>query len=258
MEHSGAHSAHEHHWESSWAPMAIAFGAMFLVPITFAAFLIYHMPLLGIVSAGIGVPLVLLGIAKWVHEGATMPSVLPGVAPAGIGVFIIGEILIFLSLFAGYWTMRITSSAEGTVWPPAGTPELDMALPLIMTVILVASSMTYHYGEVQFEHGRKSEFTLWLLVSIGLGGLFLACTAYEYTHLFHAGFTPSTNAFSFAFYSLTGFHGAHVLVGIAAFLVVLFGAMMTKISPMLVKATGIYWHFVDIVWFFVASQVYFW
>ena len=258
MQHTAAHAEHEHHWESSWAPMAIAFGAMFLVPIAFAAFFIYQIPLVAIVSAGVGAPLILLGIAKWVHEGATMPSVMPNIAPLGIGVFIAGEILIFLGLFAAYWTMRLSAGAEGAVWPPAGTPHMDLVLPLVMTAILVASSLTYHYGEVQFENGRKGAFGLWLLVSVALGLTFLACTGYEYTHLYHAGFTPATNSYSFAFYSLTGFHGAHVLVGVVSFLVILLGMMVVKISPMLVKVAGIYWHFVDLVWFFVASQVYFW
>ena len=256
--HTAAHSEHAHHWEFSWAPMAIAFGAMFLVPMAFSAYFVYAIPLLAIVFAGIGTPLVLAGIGKWVHEGATVPSAMPNISPLGVGVFIAGEILIFLGLFAAYWTMRLSSGMAGEEWPPAGTPHLNLVLPLVMTAILVASSLTYHYGETKFEHGDTASFRLWVVISIVLGALFLGCTGYEYVHLYHEGFTPATNAYSFAFYSLTSFHGSHVLVGLVSFLVILVGVSVSKVHPMLVKVAGIYWHFVDIVWFFVASQVYFW
>lgn len=247
--------AQEHHWEVSWAPMAISFGAMFLLPITFALYFVYNLPLAAVASAGIGTPLVLAGISKWIHEGATQHSAISNVSPVGVGVFIIGEIMIFLGLFASYWMMRLNS---GDAWPPAGTPHIDTRIPLIMTVILVASSMTYHYGEHLLKEGHKRSFMAWLVVSMILGAAFLGCTIYEYEHLIAEGFVPGTNQFSAAFYSLTGFHGSHVFVGIAAFLFILIGSMIGNVHMMLVKVAGIYWHFVDVIWFFVASQVYFW
>jgi cytochrome c oxidase subunit 3 len=250
-----AQAAHEHHWEVSWAPMAIAFGTMLLVPVTFALHLVYNLPLAAIASAGIGTPLVLAGIAKWIHEGATQHSAISNVSPVGVGVFIIGEIMIFLGLFASYWTMRLSA---GETWPPAGTPHVDTTLPLIMTAILVSSSITYHYAEHRLNEGHKGSFMAWLVVSMVLGAAFLSCTIYEYGHLFAEGFVPSTNQYSAAFYSLTGFHGSHVFVGIAAFLFILLGSMAGNVHKMLVKVAGIYWHFVDVIWFFVASQVYFW
>jgi cytochrome c oxidase subunit 3 len=260
--HSDTHAGeHEHHWETSWAPMAIAFGVLFLVPLPFALYLIYHQPLAAAVFAGVGAPLVLVGIGKWIGEGAGESGKgLPGdgLSPVGIGVFIAGEILIFLGLFAAYWTMRISSGAAGEEWPPAGTPEINMVLPLIMTVILVTSSMTYHRAEHHYEHGRKGAFMFWVLVSLVVGTVFLGCTVYEYNHLIHQGFVPGTNQYSAAFFSLTGFHASHVLVGLVSFIAILFAAMLGTAHEKLVKVAGIYWHFVDIVWFFVASQVYYW
>ncbi|MCP4780200.1 MAG: heme-copper oxidase subunit III [Hyphomicrobium sp.] len=253
-----ARATHEHHWEVSWAPMAVAFGVMFLIPLAFSAYFVYQRPLLAIICAGIGTPLVLAGVAKWIHEGATQHSAISNVSPVGIGVFIIGEILIFLGLFASYWTMRISSGAAGELWPPAGTPHINLVLPLFMTGLLVASSFTYHYGEHKLNDGRKGWFLVWLLVSIILGAGFLACTAYEYVHLFAEGFVPGTNQYSAAFYSLTGFHGAHVLVGLLAFAAILFGMIVGNVNKMFVKVAGIYWHFVDVIWLFVASQVYYW
>jgi cytochrome c oxidase subunit III len=257
--HEAHHGEHEHHWETSWAPMAISFGVLFLVPLAFALFVVYHMPLAAIASAGIGAPLVLAGIAKWIGEGSVESDMdLPGdgLSPIGIGTFIAGEILIFLGLFAAYWTMRLSTDAES--WPPAGTPEIGMVLPLIMTVVLVASSMTYHRAEHHYEADNKSGFIFWLIVSIVIGCGFLGCTFYEYGHLIHNGFVPGTNQYSAAFFSLTGFHASHVVVGLVSFIAILIAAMFGTAHKNLVKTAGIYWHFVDIVWFFVASQVYYW
>jgi cytochrome c oxidase subunit 3 len=253
--HDEGHAAHAHHWEMSWAPMAISFGTMFLVPLTFIFYFVYQNKFGAMVAAGLGTPLVLAGIARWVWEGATQHSAISNVSPVGIGVFIIGEILIFLGLFVSYWSMRL---AAGNAWPPAGTPEINQILPLIMTVILVTSSLTYHHAENLFEHGNVSGFRTWLVISVILGATFLGCTLYEYSHLSHQNFLPSTNQFSAAFYSLTGFHASHVFVGLASFLFVLYGSLQGYVHKMFVKVAGIYWHFVDVVWFFVASQIYFW
>ncbi len=256
--HVEAHATHEHHWEVSWAPMAVAFGLMFLVPIAFSAHFVYHEPLLAIISAGVGTPLLLIGVAKWTYEGAVQTPVKSEISPVGVGVFIIGEILIFLALFASYWTMRIGTGVAGQPWPPAGTPHINLLLPLFMTGLLVASSLTYHYGEHKLNDGRKGWFLVWLFVSIILGAGFLSCTAYEYEHLFAEGFVPRTNQYSTAFYTLTGFHGSHVLVGLLAFAAILFGMTIGNVNKMFVKVAGIYWHFVDVIWLFVASQVYYW
>ena len=251
-------AVHEHHWEVSWAPLLISVGVTLLVPLTFVSYLVYENTLLAIIFAGLGTPLVLAGVAKWIHEGATEKMAISGVADIGIGIFIISEILIFISLFASYWMMRIASGAAGEIWPPEGTPHINLVLPLIMTVILVASSVTYHMGEIAFEKGNIVGFRGWLALSIVLGVVFLGCTFYEYNHLFHEGFTPGTNSYSTAFYSLTGFHASHVLVGVLVFLMMLISVITSKVNGMFVKVAGIYWHFVDVVWFFVASQVYYW
>lgn len=249
----GHHEAH--HWEHSWAPALIALGATLVVPFGFTAFFVYNSPLLAAIVAGLGVPCILAGVAKWVHEGTTTIPLLADVAGKGLGVFIISEILIFLCLFASYWTVRLMAPS----WPPAGTPELNHVLPLVMTVILVLSSLTYHKAENELHAGSKAGFQKWVLVSIALGVLFLCCTGYEYTSLAHEGFGPSTNVFGSAFYSLTGFHASHVLLGGCSFVAVLLSSYAARpVNPVFAKCVGIYWHFVDLVWFFVASQVYFW
>lgn len=252
------HAVHEHHWGVSWAPIAVSFGVLFLVPIAFAAHFVYGRPLLAIGFIGAGTPLILAGVAKWIQEGSSQQLAISDISPIGIGIFIVGEILIFGSLFASYWTMRISSGTAGEVWPPTGTPHIDLILPLFMTAMLVASSLTYDRAEQKFDAGEKGRFLLWLLLSIVLGGTFLACTSYEYVHLFREGFTPATNSYSTAFYSLTGFHASHVLVGLLAFLAIFLAVLIGRPHRLFIKVVGIYWHFVDVIWFFVASQVYYW
>ena len=127
-----------------------------------------------------------------------------------------------------------------------------------MTVILVGSSITYHMGEMRFEAGDMGGFRKWLLLSIVLGLAFFGFTAFEYAHLAEQDFLPGTNSYSTAFYSLTGFHASHVLIGARSFVVMLVAVSRGPIHHMLVKGAGIYWHFVDVIWFFVASQVYLW
>ncbi|MEI6559843.1 MAG: heme-copper oxidase subunit III [Rhodospirillaceae bacterium] len=248
------HGGHAHHWETSVAPMAIMFGVLFLVPLTFISFLCYGNINMAIACAGIGTPILIFGISRWVAEGIATPNLVVGAAGTGLPLFIVSEICIFLSLFASYWMLRLFADS----WPPAGTPEMPVDLPLLMTVLLVTSSFTIHKGEELLEHGDLPGFRKWLLITIVLGTAFLSCTIYEYSHLIGHGFVPGTNIFSTAFFSLTGFHASHVLVGIGAFVFVLIPALSGKTNKTLVNCVSVYWHFVDIVWFFVVSQIYFW
>jgi cytochrome c oxidase subunit 3 len=250
---SGAH--HEHHWETSWAPLVIVAGIFLLVPIGFSGFFVYESQLMTIIGVGLGVPLILAGVSKWVQEGMSHENLVVGASIVGLPIFIVSEIFIFLGLFSSYWMIRLKA---GSYWPPEGTPEIDTTIPLIMTVILVSSSITMHTAEVKLENKDNSGFNKWLIVTILLGTLFLGCTVYEYQHLLHAGFGPSTNAYSSAFYSITGFHATHVLVGLAIFVAVLIPALRGKTNHAFVTCASVYWHFVDIVWLFVVSQIYFW
>lgn len=248
------HHAHAHHWEYSVAPMATVFGVFFLVPLTFVSYLIYHDTRMAIAFAGIGTPLLLYGISKWVAEGLSHKNLVEGAAATGLPLFIISEICIFLSLFISYWMMRLYAES----WPPAGTPEINTTIPLIMTVLLVSSSATIHVAEEKLEHGDLGGFRLWLILTLLLGSLFLGCTVYEYSHLIEHGFVPSTNSFSSAFFAITGFHASHVVVGLGTFIFVLIPAFFGKTNKTFVLCASVYWHFVDVVWFFVVSQIYFW
>lgn len=246
--------AHAHHWEVSWAALVTVLGVFFLIPLAFSAFFVYENALLMVVFAGIGAPLLLAGIAKWVSEGMSQKNLVVGAAVTGLPIFIISEIFIFLSLFVSYWMMRLTIDA----WPPQGTPEMPVVIPIIMTVVLVSSSFTMHHAEAKLEANDRPGFNKWLIISILLGALFLSFTFFEYSHLLGVGFDFSTNAYSTVFYSITGFHASHVLIGMLAFTAVLVPALKGRTNETFVKCVSVYWHFVDMVWLFVVSQIYFW
>jgi cytochrome c oxidase subunit 3 len=249
-EHAAA--IHEPEWEVSPWPLVISVGILFFAPLAFAFQFVYHQPMTAVVCAGIGVPLIIAGIAGWISEaiGGEHGSGLSGYAMAW---FILAEAMIFISFFATYWYMLLGASE----WPPEGTIILPQIMPIVMTLVLVSSSFTIHFGEESLEKNDRGGFLMWLLLTILLGATFLSMSAYEWTHLFHEGFNFSTNVFSSAFFTITGFHGAHVLVGLSIFIAILVPALMGKVNEGFVRTGSLYWHFVDIIWFFVVSQMYY-
>lgn len=248
---------HELTWHTSYWPLLVSFGILFLVPLSFITYFVYKSAFLAAVSLGIGAPLTIISIAGWVKEGIEdKHGYSQGISVWAMPLFIIAEALLFVAFFAAYWALRLMSPS----WPPAGTPEISHSIPILMTAILIASSFTIHLAEMNIEEERydRSKFLTWLVLTIALGSVFLGLSAYEWSHLIEHGFTARTNIFSTAFYSITGFHGSHVLVGLGIFVCVLLPAIAGKVSKPFVKAASVYWHFVDVVWLFVVTQVYFW
>ncbi len=249
-----AHATTGEHWETSPAPLLVAMGCLLVLPLPFASYFQYQKPGVAIGFLGVGVPVLLSGIAIWVQEGVTQKEGQFGYSQLALPIFIISEALIFLGLFVSYWVVRLLASS----WPPDGTPNLAITTPIIMTIVLVSSSVTYHIAEGKLEKGDTDGFKSMLGVTMLLGMLFLGMTSFEYGHLIAEKFTPSANIFGSAFYSITGFHAAHVFIGLCMFLAVLLPALKGNMNVDFVKCAGVYWHFVDVVWFFVISQIYFW
>ncbi|HEY9637911.1 MAG TPA: heme-copper oxidase subunit III [Coleofasciculaceae cyanobacterium] len=171
----------------------------------------------------------------------------------GVVVFLIAESMIFLGLFTAFMIYRSIMP----VWPPEGTPELELLLPAINTLVLISSSFVMHKGDEAIKKNDVSGLRFWYILTAIMGAAFLAGQAYEYAHL---EFGLATNVFASSFYVLTGFHGLHVTVGLLLILTVLWRAQKpghySSEEHFGVEAAELYWHFVDVVWIILFTLVY--
>jgi cytochrome c oxidase subunit III len=173
----------------------------------------------------------------------------------GMVLFITSEAMFFGTLFGAYFTLR----ADSPTWPPNGTPELDIVRTAVFTAFLVASSFTQHRGVRGIRKGDVGGLVRWTLVTIVFGVIFGLGQAFEYASLIDEGFSLPTNIFATLFFTMTGFHGLHVIAGLAMLTIVIVGAKRGHYSveshgP--TEAVGYYWHFVDVVWVFLFSVLY--
>lgn len=171
----------------------------------------------------------------------------------GVKLGILSEIMLFGALFAAYFVVR----SEAPDWPPVGELERpELLLPGLNTILLVSSSVTMQLAVravMRDDHGRLMR---WLLSSIVLGGIFLAIQVFEFAT---NGFGLSDGVFGSTFYTLTGFHGAHVLVGLLLIAMVANRARRGYVNAQrhtAVEGVSYYWHFVDVVWLFLFSTLY--
>jgi cytochrome c oxidase subunit 1/cytochrome c oxidase subunit I+III len=167
--------------------------------------------------------------------------------------FIISESGFFAVLILAYLFYSATPQ------PGPGPDNLNLLKTGLFSLCLFASSFTIWRSEVSLRHGRQRAMAGWLAATILLGGVFVIGQGLEYRGLFQSGVAVSSNLFATTFFTLTGFHGLHVCVGLIALLIVLglalAGDFKQSHSPAL-KAVGLYWHFVDAVWVLVFSAVY--
>jgi cytochrome c oxidase subunit 3 len=158
-----------------------------------------------------------------------------------------------LGLFSAYLIYR----SVFPVWPPAGTPERELLLPGINSIILIASSFVMHQGQIAIKKNDNAGLQRWFALTALMGILFLSGQVYEYFHL-QMGLT--TNLFASCFYVLTGFHGLHVTFGLMLILSVLWRSRQpghySSTSHFGVEAAELYWHFVDVVWIILFILVY--
>jgi len=180
----------------------------------------------------------------------------------GMILFICSEVMFFAGLFAAYFNVR----ANAPVWPPSVAEVGPIAekfnlhaepwFAASLTVVLVISSFTCQFGVWAIRRDDRKGLVRAIGVTLVLGIAFLIGQAYDYSQL---GFGLGDGTFGTTFYTLTGFHGAHVLAGTIMLSVVLYRAMSGQFSARhhdAVEATSIYWHFVDVVWVALFSLLY--
>ena len=173
----------------------------------------------------------------------------------GMVLFIASEVMFFGGLFGAYFTIR----SAAPEWPPPDNPHLSAPYAAILTAILVTSSVTMQFGVWAIRKNNQRRLILWLAVSLVLGAIFLVMQALEYANLIEEGMTLSSGVFGSTFYTLTGFHGAHVAGGAAFILIVLLRARSGQFTARYhdtVEMSSYYWHFVDVVWIGLFSTIY--
>jgi cytochrome c oxidase subunit III len=183
-------------------------------------------------------------------EARRMPGTLLGML-----LFISSELMFFGGLFGAYATIR---GAAGE-WPPPGAPDLPVLRTALFSVALISSSATVHAAVLAIRRGDRSGLVKWLGATIGLGTVFLGGQAFEYSELWSEGFGISTDVFTTLFFTMTGFHGLHVLGGLLALILIAAGARRGEFSAHRlgpVEAVSYYWHFVDVVWVLLFSVLY--
>jgi len=163
------------------------------------------------------------------------------------------EAMFFLCLIMAYVYFSFVPGYRG-----AQDRDLDWRTTGLFSLFLFSSSFTYWRAERNGHMGRNRRMRAWLLLTIGLGLVFLMGQGREYANLLHANVTVSSSLFGSGFFTLTGFHGFHVLVGLLLITIVAASGIRGKgsIHASVVSTVGIYWHFVDIVWLFVFLVVY--
>lgn len=181
----------------------------------------------------------------------------------GMWIFLLSEVMFFTSLIGAYIILRFAHPEQ---WPHAGE-VLNVPLTAINTFVLICSSVTMVKAFAALEQDDQKGLQLWLLATILLGSTFVGVQVYEYIHLAADGFLPvAVNyaaeggpLYGSTFYLMTGFHGLHVSIGVLVMIGVYLRARSgafnsKKVGP--VEITGLYWHFVDLVWIVLFTIVY--
>jgi heme/copper-type cytochrome/quinol oxidase subunit 3 len=168
-------------------------------------------------------------------------------------LFLASEVMFFTGLIVTYIVIRFNSAS----WPVV-SEVLNVPLVAANTFILICSSVTMVLAFDTFEQGQLQRGRYFLTATMVLGIIFLSIQAIEWNELILEGIVPSTNLFGATFFTLTGFHGAHVTGGVLWILGVTIAAFRGRYveNTIGVEVLGLYWHFVDLVWIILFTIVY--
>jgi cytochrome c oxidase subunit 3 len=172
----------------------------------------------------------------------------------GMWLFLASETMLFAGLFSAYLLLR-TGASE---WPHH---LLNVPLATFNTAVLITSSMTMVMAWTALKTGNWSRHRRCLIATIVLGIVFLAIKLFEYREHVIAGELPSRDTFFALYFTLTGLHALHIVGGVVVMLYFLGpGAKLWRSRPAQftnrIEATGLYWHFVDMIWIFLFPLLY--
>ena len=173
-------------------------------------------------------------------------------------LFIVADAATFGGLLFAYGFLRFGSPN----WTRPFSFSPNILNGLVMTVILLTSSLTILGGVAAAQEGRRAATMRWLGATVLLGALFAVLHLHEWSAMFHEGWSLTANPmggtvlFGALFFSITGLHLLHVISGVIAIIVIAIGFRSGRLTAGHVETTGLYWHFVDLVWMFVFPLLY--
>lgn len=178
----------------------------------------------------------------------------------GIILFIVSEVLFFFRFFWAFFHRRLNPTIEiGSLWPPTSVlPFNPFQIPLLNTTILLSSGVTVTWAHHSVIENNHTEAIQAIILTVILGVYFTALQAIEYIE---APFSIADSVYGSTFFVATGFHGLHVIIGTTFLLVILIRlikAHFSKVHHFGLEAGIWYWHFVDVVWLFLYSFIYWW
>nr|YP_010865784.1 cytochrome c oxidase subunit III [Sclomina xingrensis]WGT89866.1 cytochrome c oxidase subunit III [Sclomina xingrensis]WGT89879.1 cytochrome c oxidase subunit III [Sclomina xingrensis]WGT89892.1 cytochrome c oxidase subunit III [Sclomina xingrensis]WGT89905.1 cytochrome c oxidase subunit III [Sclomina xingrensis]WGT89918.1 cytochrome c oxidase subunit III [Sclomina xingrensis] len=214
----------------------------------------------------LGVLILLLTMIQWwrdisregTYQGKHTLAVTQGLK-LGMILFIISEVLFFVSFFWAFFHSSLSPTVEISTWPPKGILTFNpMHVPLLNTMVLLCSGLTVTWAHHSIMEKNFTQTKSALIITVMLGVYFTVLQAYEY---YEASFTISDSVFGSCFYMATGFHGIHVIIGTTFLMVCLMRHLMNHFSSKHhfgFEAAAWYWHFVDVVWLFLYISIYWW
>jgi cytochrome c oxidase subunit III len=182
-----------------------------------------------------------------------------------IWTFIGSECMFFASLIGTYLVYKgrdVVGPKPHTEWLLKGVEQEQMLeIPLVTfgTALLLFSSFFIVLALYGAQRGKRGMLVGWLAATIMCGVFFVGMQVYEFSHFYHRGMGYTTNLFSQTFYTLTGFHGTHVTIGLIWLVTVFILALRGKVPPekaLNLEIAALYWHFVDVVWIVIFPVVY--
>ena len=216
----------------------------------------------------IGLGIVLFTMAGWwrdiikeSHSGDHNEIVQIGLK-YGMVLFITSEVCFFVAFFWAFFDPILypaSREAIGGVWPPEGVETMHaMGIPLLNTIILLSSGVTVTWAHHGLRQNNRKQLIIGLILTLALGWTFTALQGYEY---YEAKFVITEGIYPSTFFMATGFHGFHVIIGSLFLLVCLIRSIKGHFTPdhhVGFEAAAWYWHFVDVVWIFLFTVVYWW
>ncbi|HYD48645.1 MAG TPA: cytochrome c oxidase subunit 3 family protein [Terriglobales bacterium] len=209
------------------------------------------------------------GVARYVAHHFDDAEQQQQTVTLGMWLFLVNEIMFFGGLFLVYTVYR---SAFPEAFA-AASHHLDIQLGTINTAVLIGSSLTMALAVHAAQLGHRGQLQLFLILTIVLGSIFLGIKGVEYSHKFHElhvpgalfewhenpGFAGGAELFFGLYFIMTGMHALHMVIGIVILAILVRNSYRGDYGPHYftpVEMTGLYWHFVDIVWIFLFPLLY--